>query len=487
MLSRFVRIQLIIFSILTVIGLVVMATRYVGLPALVGIGRYGVTVQLPTTGGLYPHANVTYRGTTVGEVTTVALTPDGVDANLSIESGYSIPEDVDAQVKSVSAVGEQYVDLIPRSADGLDLEDGDVIPVDHTSVPQDVGPMLDQADVLLKSISDTRLQTVVDESFKAFNGTGPDLQKFIDSTRLFVQEANANSEQTKILLDQAGPLLDGQVASSDAIRSWTRDLATFTDQLRASDPNLRAVIEKGPSAAQEANTLFQNLEPTLPILVANLVSVGQVGVIYHAGIEQILVLYPPITAALMTAAGSGPPDEGAIVDFQLEVNDPPACTTGFLPPDQRRDPNEVSTPDTPPDLFCKVAQNDSTAVRGSRNLPCMEVSGRRAPTPEICRSDEGYVPLGNNPPWGPIEQDQPSYTEIPSGQSSLTPASSGHSAGSTPASSGHSAGSTPASAARPYDPQTGMYVAPDGTAYTQPTLGGVADLQGLMTAQQGVG
>lgn len=56
--------------------------------------------------------------------------------------------------------------------------------------------MLDQADVLLKSISDTRLQTVVDESFKAFNGTGPELQQLIDSSRLFVQEAQANSEHT---------------------------------------------------------------------------------------------------------------------------------------------------------------------------------------------------------------------------------------------------------------------------------------------------
>ncbi|MCZ4274621.1 MCE family protein [Rhodococcoides yunnanense] len=472
MLTRFVRVQLIIFAFLTVIGLVVMATQYVGAPALLGIGRYAVTVQLPTTGGLYPYANVTYRGTTVGEVKSVTLTPDGVNAELSIDSAHDIPADLDAQVKSVSAIGEQYVDLIPRSPAGADLAGsklagGEVIPVSRTSVPQDVGPMLDQADRLLESISDTRLETVVDESFKAFNGTGPELQQLIDSTRLFVQEADANSEQTTLLIDQLGPLLDGQVVSSDAIRSWTSNLATFTDQLRASDPDLRAVIAKGPSAAQEANQLFQDLRPTLPLLVANLVSVGEVGVIYNAGIEQILVLYPPVTAALVTAAGSGPADEGAIVDFQLEVNDPPACTTGFLLPEERRDANEMSIPDTPADLFCKVDQNESTAVRGSRNLPCMEVPGRRAPTPEICKSAEGYVPLGNNPPWGPVEQGVPSYTEIPSGESSVTPAVS----------------------ARPYDPQTGMYVAPDGTAYGQPVLTGsreasAGNLQSLMTVQQ---
>lgn len=114
-LTRFVRTQLIIFSVLTVIGLVVMGGTYIKLPAMFGIGRYEVTVQLAATGGLYPTANVAYRGTNVGVVQEVRLTPAGVDAKLSIGSDYKIPADVDAWVRSVSAVGEQYVDLVPPS------------------------------------------------------------------------------------------------------------------------------------------------------------------------------------------------------------------------------------------------------------------------------------------------------------------------------------------------------------------------------------
>ncbi|MGW6376839.1 MCE family protein [Rhodococcus sp. NPDC055112] len=468
MLSKFVRVQLVIFSILTVIGLSVMATQYVQLPALFGIGRYDVTVQLESTGGLYPHANVAYRGTNVGTVDEVVLTESGVDAKLSIGSKYKIPADVDAEVKSVSAVGEQYVDLIPREDSEPYLSDGDVIPEDRTSVPQEVGALLDQANTLVKSVSNTQLKLVVDEAFKAFNGTGPELQQLIDSARLFVQEANANSDATVQLIDQIGPLLDTQVVSSDAIRSWTKNLATFSDQLRASDPDLRAVIEKGPGTAAEANALFQDLKPTLPLLLANLVSVGEVGVIYNKSLEQILVLYPPITAGLATAAFQGPMEEGAIVNFMLEVNDPPPCTTGFLPPDQWRSGNEVSTPDTPPDLFCKVAPNDPSTVRGARNSPCMEFPGRRAPTPEACRT--GYVPLGNNPPNGPImPANVPSYTTVPSsyGESVEAPVT-----------------------ARPYDPKTGKYTGPDGRLYTQPALasggssGKESTWQTMMTGQQ---
>ncbi|NMM82958.1 virulence factor Mce [Rhodococcus sp. SRB_17] len=464
MLTKFVRIQLVIFSVLTVIGLVVMATQYVRVPAMVGIGRYDVTVELASTGGLYKNSNVTFRGQTVGVVKSVELSSTGVNAQLSLDSSVKVPDDVDAAVKSVSAIGEQFVDLIPHTDSSGSivvsghLENGSVIPVDRTSTPQDVGEMLNQADLLLQSISDTKLKTVIDESFKAFNGAGPDLQKLIDSARLFVEEANNSSDATKTLIEQAGPLLDTQIVSSDAIRSWTTDLVTFTDQLRASDPDLRAIIQKGPAAASEANALLQDLQPTLPILLANLVSVGEVGVIYNSSIEQILVIYPALTAALVTIAGSGPAADGALVDFHMAVNDPPPCTTGFLPADQWRSPDDESPIDTPSDLFCQVAQDSPIAVRGLRNLPCQEYPGRRAPTVEQCRTG-GYTPLGTNPQTGPP------------GPITATPSSDT---------------TGPTVTARRYDKATGTYLGPDGRTYSQPNLGGGdVSLEQFMKGQQG--
>lgn len=480
-LTKFVRAQLIIFSILTVIGLVVMSLQYIKVPAMFGVGRYEVTAQLSSTGGLYENANVAYRGTNIGKVKAVTLTPSGVEAEMSIDSDYTISSDLDAVVKSVSAVGEQYVDLIPRSSGGEVLEDGDVIPEDRTAIPQDVGEMLDQADELLASIEDTRLRTVIDEAFLAFNGAGPDLQRLIDSARLFVQEADKNVDATKTLIDQVGPLLDTQTVSSDAIRSWTKDLVTFTDQLRESDPQLRSILQKGPGAAQEANALFQDLRPTLPLLLANLVSVGQVSSIYHKGIEQILVLYPPLTAALTTAATGGPLDEGAIVDFAVALHDPPPCLTGFLPPEERRSGADIAPIATPDDLFCKAAPDDPSVVRGARNLPCMEFPGRRGPSPQACR--DRYAAEGNNPPYGPImPPDVPSYTPVP-----LIPASVP--SDKTVPSSYEGSSDVPATAV-PYDPSTGSFIAPDGKAYSQADLkSGVPrkdpTWQTMMTAQQG--
>ena len=80
MLTRFVRTQLIIFTVASVVGIAVMVFGYMQLPTLLGIGRLTVSLDLPATGGLYRFSNVTYNGVQVGRVTAVDLTDTGARA-----------------------------------------------------------------------------------------------------------------------------------------------------------------------------------------------------------------------------------------------------------------------------------------------------------------------------------------------------------------------------------------------------------------------
>ena len=121
---------------------------------------------------------MTYRGVQVGKVTDVKLTENGAEATLSLDTSPKIPADLQAEVRSVSAVGEQYVDLRPRTDSGPYLEDGSVIAKNNTTIPQEVGPMLDQLSTLVDSIPKDRISELLDESFKAFNGAGPDFSRW---------------------------------------------------------------------------------------------------------------------------------------------------------------------------------------------------------------------------------------------------------------------------------------------------------------------
>ena len=157
MLTRFVRTQLIIFTIASIVGVGIMLFAYIQVPTLLGLGRLTVKLDLPATGGLYKFSNVTYRGLQVGKVTSIDLTDTGAQATLSLDTSPKIPADLKAEVRSMSAVGEQYVELLPRNDKAPYLQDGSVIAVGNTSIPQSVGPMLDQVSKLM----DTDRKSVV--------------------------------------------------------------------------------------------------------------------------------------------------------------------------------------------------------------------------------------------------------------------------------------------------------------------------------------
>ncbi len=409
MLDRLTRLQLSIFALVTVLCVGAMAAFYLHVPSAMGIGSYNITANFVAGGGLYENANVTYRGVTVGRVESVGLSKDGVVAHMRLNSDTPVPQNVTATVKSVSAVGEQYVDLVPPADASNDmLRDGSDIGTDRTAIGQDISGLLTKADELVSSIGDSRIQDLLRETFKAFNGSGPELSRLIQSSRLLVDEANSNYGQTTQLIDQAGPFLDSQIRSGDDIKSLADGLARLTTEAAGADPQLRNVLQTVPGATEAANTTFDGIRPTFPMLAANLANFGRIGVIYHKSIEQALVIFPALMAALITVGGGLPTDEGGKLDFKVDLGDPPPCSTGFIPPPLIRSPADTTLRDLPNDLYCKTAQNDPAVVRGARNYPCQEFPGKRAPTVQICRDPRGYVPIGTSPWRGPpIPYDAP--------------------------------------------------------------------------------
>jgi hypothetical protein len=170
-------------------------------------------------------------------------------------------------------------------------------------------------------------------------------------------------------------------------------LASFTGQLAKNDPQFRTVLRTFPGFSDEVSGLLNQIKPTLPVLLANLGTVGEILMTYNASLEQLLVLLPPYFAQQQSYSPWSDSTGGARGDFGVTVSDPPACTVGFLPPSQWRSPDDVSDIDTPDGLYCKLPQDSPIAVRGVRNFPCMRKPGKRAPTIQICRSDKDFQPL----------------------------------------------------------------------------------------------
>jgi len=174
MLLRGTKVRLFLFSLIAVVGIVYVGGTYAGLDRLFFSRGYRVTVQLADSGGIFTNAEVTYRGVAIGRVTELHLSDTGIDVVLDIEDGTPpIPANAKAVVANRSAVGEQYVDLVPPNDSAPYLADGSVISRDHTTIPPGPEVLLSNVDNLVTSVPTDSLRTVVDELDQAFRGTGP--------------------------------------------------------------------------------------------------------------------------------------------------------------------------------------------------------------------------------------------------------------------------------------------------------------------------
>ena len=468
--SRRMLIQVSIFAFIALTAIAVMSLQFLKLPAkMFGIGRYSVTMQLPESGGLYGTGNVTYRGVEVGRVQTVKLTNTGVEAVLSLKSGIDIPSDLKAEVHSQSAIGEQYVDLVPRNGTSRPLKDGDVIPQSDTSVPPDINALRDSANTGLEAIPRDNLKTAIDEAYTAVGGLGPQLSNIVRGSTNLAIDAHTNLDALVNLIDNSKPVLDSQTQSAAAIQAWAAHLATVTSDLQNNNDSVAGFIDQEGIiiASGEARDLMERLKPTLPVLMANLGNVGQVGVDYRDPIEPLLVVLPHAVAVgqgtFLANANTKQSYKGEYLSFNLNINLPPACTTGFLPAQQARIPNLVDYPDRAAgDLYCRVPQDSQFNVRGARNIPCETVPGKRAPTVKMCESNEQYVPLNDGENWKGDPNATLSGQDIPQ----LPPGSP-----RSPDLNMPTAPPPPALiGSGEYDPATGTYFGANGRLYDQSEL-----------------
>ncbi|WP_406192088.1 MCE family protein [Streptomyces sp. NBC_01017] len=366
MITRTVKAQLLAFATITAVGVSYVGAEYTGLVDEVLDRGYTVRADLADSGGIFPGAEVTYRGVPVGRVGALHLTgADGVSVALDIEDGAPrIPADTLAVVANRSAVGEQYVDLQPRTSQGPYLLDGSTISRASTRVPLPTTDLILSLDRLVNSVGKEDLRVTVDELGKAFAGTGPNLSRLVDSGNGLIESASDALPQTIALIEDSRKVLKTQADQGSSIKSFASDLAALTAQLKASDGDLRRLIGNARPAGQEVNSLLKSAGPALSVLLANLISGGQVTLARLPGVEQALVTFPVMVAGSYTVVpGDGTTHFGLVVN----ADDPPACTQGYGT--ARRDPADTSTRAANTNARCTLPRGSESSVRGAQNAP----------------------------------------------------------------------------------------------------------------------
>ncbi len=393
MITRRTKIQLMIFVLITLVGVSYVGARYARLDRLVMDDTYTVVAHFPDSGGIFAGGEVTYRGVGVGEVSSLELTEAGVDVNLDIEKDFdTIPADTLAVVGNRSAVGEQYVELQPQADSEPYLEDDSEIATENTRTPIKVETLLTNLSNTVESVDKQALKTTVTEMGKAFEGTGQDLGKIIDSGNSFIEDANANFDVTTALIRDSNTVLNGQLAKASAIRTFARELQLFSSTLAGSDADLRRVIDSGSVTATELRTFIEDNEVQLGELVSRLVTTGEVVVEHLDGVEQILVLYPYVVEGGFTVVSKSDGFYNAHFGMILQQN-PHVCNEGYNA--EPRNP-ETERGNAPMDMDARCTEPAAQSnARGAQHAPQRAGAAYRSPVVATYDPDTERVQWGS--------------------------------------------------------------------------------------------
>lgn len=369
MITRRTKIQLTIFVIITLLGVTFVGARYARLDRLVVDDSYTVVAHFADSGGIFAGGEVSYRGVGIGLVDKLVLTDEGVDVYLNIENSFdSIPSsDTLAVVGNRSAVGEQYVELQPQVDDKPYLTDKSEIPEVDTRLPIATDTLLTDISNTVESVDKQALQTSVTELGAAFGGTGEDLQRIIDTGNSFLETANANFDVTTSLIKDSNTVLNGQVDSESALRTFARELSLFSGSLAGSDPDLRKLIDTGSATATQLRTFLEENRVELGELINNLVTTGDVIVKHLDGIAQVLVIYPYVVEGGFSVVSKSPDTGLYDAHFGMIITDAAVCHKGYEGTDTRP-PQDGSNRPMNSNARCSEPASQSNP-RGTQNLP----------------------------------------------------------------------------------------------------------------------
>jgi phospholipid/cholesterol/gamma-HCH transport system substrate-binding protein len=367
MLTRAVKFKLVAFLVIGATVLAYTFFHYAGLGRDVGLrGYYVVRLNLVNAGGIFPDADVTYRGVSVGRVGAVNLTSTGVEADLDIsDSAPPIPARLHAAVADLSAVGEQYVDLRPATSGGPYLAGGSVIPASDTSLPLPVTSLLTSVNALSTSLPLGSLRAVMNELSTGLSDQGTNLQGIVDGNSSLIRAAYANLPQTTALIDDSRQVLSTQVSESGELTAFGQNSELLASELDQSNGDLQRLIVNTPLAATQVTGLLQDNNVTLGALIANLLTTSEVTLTRGKALDELLSVLPAAVAAGSTVITP----QGARFGVALTFFNPLPCTAGYGGTVYR---NGLDTSPGPPlntSAQCTAPASSGQDVRGSAHAP----------------------------------------------------------------------------------------------------------------------
>ncbi|MDV6013756.1 MlaD family protein [Haloechinothrix sp. LS1_15] len=347
--------QIALFLAIALVCSVYIVVNAIGTDAVAAKDR--VTVHMEDGGGITPRVPVTYRGVTIGTVDDVRLVDGGgVEVELAIRQDAEVPADTHVVVGQNTPVALKHIDLRPTSEEPPYLTDGDVLGPEDTSRPLALEELLVNLMRLTDNIDPEALSLLSDEVATGLAGTGPELERLGDNSIELIERFTELEPTASNLIDNTLEFLAAGEDTAGRLPELTATLADATEQIRNQTPHGIELARTVPEVTEEVVPLLRELEPSVAVLLSNLVTPAQIVAHRIPALRHGLIVIPDAFGQLSTIG------DGDRANFEFVTTQGGTCYF----PEERRTPTDTSPKDPELTYHCP---SEGPTVRGAANAP----------------------------------------------------------------------------------------------------------------------
>lgn len=226
--------------------------------------RTMLSMDVPDINGLVVGSNVLLRGVPVGKVTGTATSLQSATVDFYVAGNQKIPVDTEVRLENLSALGESYIGLMPRSEGGPVLQSGQRFSTEEVVQPASVSELATSVTRLLNQMEPGALQSVIAETDAALpdpNTVLPSLSRTSVLLNNTVEEMNGRG---RLLLGNFETLLKNAEWVSPILISLTPQLREFSKGYQDFMKHVPILDSRGePHNVSNLNKLMARIQALL--------------------------------------------------------------------------------------------------------------------------------------------------------------------------------------------------------------------------------
>lgn len=129
------------------------------------------TMVLKNSGGLGVGSPILLTGIEVGEVLSVDSTPAGVEVGFRVDDEHQVPTDSVVTIEHLSALGEPYVQFVPKGTGGPYLTDGQRLDTEDVRTPLSIAQVAHLVTQTMNQLDPAVVGSLVDTMSTSLHGT----------------------------------------------------------------------------------------------------------------------------------------------------------------------------------------------------------------------------------------------------------------------------------------------------------------------------